>query len=283
MKTALTSLIFFICGITMIINAQIPNPSFENWTGGDPDGWATSNIFPAGIVNITQTTDRHSGTYAVLGEVVDIVGTPMAPFIQSGPGGIGFPISEKYNLMELYYKFTSAEGDKFSVNVALTKNGNTIAQGAVALPADIEVYTLLGIQLDYNINVVPDSAIIQIAITGPVIGSDTHLGSVMFVDDVSFSFSAGIEHPSISDLMVQCYPNPSSDLINILLKGNVSGEVILNVFDVYGKEIKEMAGKTDQNGKNLFQLSVEDLSPGLYFYSINGQNSHYQGKFTVSR
>ncbi|MCX6249856.1 MAG: T9SS type A sorting domain-containing protein [Bacteroidetes bacterium] len=283
MKKSLTFLIAFICCITLTTYAQIPNSGFENWTSGDPDNWATSNAFPAGLVNITQTTDSHTGSFAVRGDVIDFFGTAMGPVIQSGPGATGFAISEQYHSLELYYKFTSIGGDKFSVNVGLEKAGNAIAQGAVALPSTVNTYTHLTVPLNYMTSDVPDLAIIQILITGPVTGSDVHVGSVMFVDDLLFSLSAGIENISGSDLMGKCYPNPSSDVLYIPLFENVSGEVTLTVIDTYGKEVKKMAGQSQQFGTNIFQFSVEDLSSGLYFYSINGQNRHYQGKFTVCR
>jgi hypothetical protein len=283
MKTNLIFLIAFLCGITMKANAQIPNPGFENWTSGDPDGWATSNAFPAGLINITQTTDNHSGSYAVRGEVVNFFGIPVEPAIQSGPGGRGFPISEQYHSLELFYKFTSVGGDKFSVNVGLTKAGNPIAHGAVAPPSTVSTYTQLTVPITYTTNDVPDSAIIQILITGPVTGSDYHVGSVMFVDDLSFSLATGIKNISVSDLIGKCYPNPSADIINIPLNEYVSGEVILNVFDTYGNEVKKIAGQPQQYGIHVFQFSVEDLSSGIYFYSIKGQNRQYDGKFTVSR
>jgi hypothetical protein len=54
MKKTLIFLIAFMCCITLATIAQIPNSGFENWTSGDPDDWATSNIFPVGLVNITQ-------------------------------------------------------------------------------------------------------------------------------------------------------------------------------------------------------------------------------------
>ena len=263
--------------------AQIPNSGFENWTLGDPDGWATSNIFPVGLVNITQTSDNHSGSFALRGEVVNFQSLPMGPMIQSGPGGTGFAISEQYHSFELYYKFTSVDGDKFSVNVGLKKAGNPIAQGAVALPSTISNYTYLSVPLTYTSNEVPDAAVIQLSVTGPVTGSDYHVGSVMFVDDLAFSLSTGIKSNSVSDLNGKCYPNPSSNFISIPLDENISGEVILDVSDAYGKEVKKIAGHPQENGKHIFQFSVKDLSAGLYFYSINGQNRHHQGKFTVSR
>ena len=283
MKKHLIALIAFICGIAMTINAQIPNSGFENWTSGDPDNWATSNAFPAGLINITQTSDSHSGSYAVRGEVINFFGTPMGPVIQSGPGATGFAISEQYHSFELWYKFTSVGSDKFSVNVGLEKAGNPIAQGAVALPATISTYTHITVPLNYITTDVPDLAIIQLSITGPVTGSDVHVGSVMLIDDLSFSLSTGIENNAFSDLPGNCYPDPSTDFINIPFNENISGEVILNVFDPYGKEVKKIAGQLQQYGKNVFQFSVEDLSPGIYFYSINGQNRHYHGKFMVRR
>ena len=283
MKTNLIFLIAFICAITMRANAQIPNPGFENWTSGDPDGWVTSNAFPAGLINVTQTTDNHSGSYALKGEVINFFSAAMGPVIQSGPGGKGFAISEQYHSFNLFYKFTSVGGDKFSVNVGLTKAGNPVAQGAVALPATISAYTQLTVPLTYLTNDVPDSAIIQILITGPVTGSDYHVGSVMFVDDLLFSLVNVFENIPDPDLIVKCYPDPSAGLINIPLHDNVSGEFIINVFDTYGKEVKKITGQSLNNGMNVLQFSAEDLSSGLYFFSINGQNRQYQGKFTVAR
>jgi hypothetical protein len=283
MNKILLSLVALICGIIMITNAQIPNPGFENWTSGDPDGWASSNVFPAGLINITKTSDNHSGSYALRGDVVDFLGTPMAPIIQSGPGATGFPISEKYQSFELYYKFTSIGGDKFSVNVGLEKDGIPIAQGAVALPSDVNTYTYLTVPLNYMIEEVPDLAIIQISITGPITGTDVHIGSVMFLDDLSFSLETGIDNTNVLDLVGKCYPNPSADFINIPLNENIPGEVLIKVFDAFGREVKSMACHQQQSGNKVFQLSVEDLSSGLYFYSINGHGTHYCGKFNVNR
>ena len=283
MKKNLTSFIAFLCCISMTTFAQIPNSGFESWSAGDPDNWATSNAFPAGLVNITQTSDSHSGSSAVRGDVVNFNGTPIGPVIQSGPGATGFAISQQYHSLELYYKFTSVGGDKFSINISLEKAGSPIAQGAVALPATISTYTHLTVSINYMTSDVPDLAIIQISITGPVTGNDVHAGSVMFVDDLSFSLSTGIENTPLSGLNVICFPNPSTDFVNVPLDEPVTGETILTVFDSRGKEIRQTAGLLHQAGKNVFQFSVEDLSPGLFLYAINGENKQYRGKFVVSR
>jgi len=283
MKKILIALTAVLCCHAMAVMAQITNPGFENWTSGDPDGWVTSNAFPAGLVNVTQTTDRHSGSYALRGEVVNLFGTPMGPVIQSGTGGTGFPISEQYHSFELFYKFTSIGGDKFSVNVGLEKAGNPVAQGAAALPATVGSYTHLTVPLTYMTGDVPDLAIIQISITGPVTGSDYHLGSVMFADDLLFSLSTGIDNNSFPGLNRRCFPDPATSIVNIPMSDFVSGASVLTIFDARGREVRHIAIHPQQNGKDVFQFSVEDFPAGLYLYSISGQNRIDRGKFTIAR
>jgi hypothetical protein len=283
MNKSLTVFFAVICSFILTTSAQIPNPGFENWTAGDPNGWATSNVFPAGLVTVTQTSDSHSGSLALRGDVVNFLGTPMAPIIQSGPGGTGFPISERYLSFECWYKFTSVGGDKFSVNIGLEKGGNAIAQGAVALPANVGSYFHLTVPLNYTTSETPDLAIIQISITGPVTGPDVHVGSVMFLDDLVFSLSTGTGTIPGPGLAGNCYPNPASDVLNINTGEQVSGEVTLEVFDVSGKEVKSVRCYPQQNRTGNLQLSVADLAPGLYFYSVSAPNERSQGKFSVKR
>ncbi len=283
MKKILTTLIALLFGITLTISAQIPNPGFENWTAGDPDGWASSNIIPAGLNNITQTTDKHSGSSALRGEVVNFLTQIVGPVIQSGPGGTGFAITEQYLSFDLWYKFTSVGGDKFSVNVILWKGGTPIANGAEALPANVSSYTHLIVPLTYTTNEVPDLAIIQLSITGPVTGNDVHPGSVMFMDDLNFSLVSGTENIPVSDVTGKCYPNPVADILTIRLDENISGDCLLTVLDASGKVVKKIACNPQSFGSKQVQFSVKDLSPGIYFYSLNASNSRYNGKFSVNR
>jgi hypothetical protein len=282
MKKKLLSFSLLLMGIAMIANAQIPNAGFENWTAGDPDGWASSNVPAAGLINVFQTSDKHSGSSALRGEVVTFLTTLMAPIIQSGPGGTGFAISEKYQSLELYYKFTSVGGDMFGVNVALTLGGNPIAQGAVALSATVNDYAHLTVPLTYTTTDVPDAAVIQISIVGPNTGIDFHLGSTMFVDDLLFSLSTGTEDHSSAEPSVKCYPNPACDQINIPFSGKITGECTITVSDIYGKEIKKAIYQAQQSGNCIFQLSVSDLLSGIYFCTISASGRKFSGKFIVA-
>lgn len=283
MKKTQISLIALFCCITMATFAQIPNSGFENWTLGDPDGWVSTNVPEISLVNVSQTTDKHSGVLALRGDVVNFMGAPLAPIIQSGPDATGFPISERYHFFELYYKFTSVGGDKFSVNVAFEKEGSPIAQGAVALPATVGNYTWLSVPMAYTTEEVPDLAIIQLSITGPNTGPDVHVGSVMYIDDLLFTSTTGTTIITVSDLAGKCYPNPSSDMITIPTDNNISGDAVLNVYDVNGNNVTGLLENQGIKRDQPCSFSVRSLSPGLYFYSITGENSQNHGKFTVTR
>jgi hypothetical protein len=283
MKKICTLFFAAVCAMSLTLNAQILNPGFEDWAGGNPVDWATSNAFPASLVNITQTTDANTGMYAVDGIVIELQGTPYGPVIQSGTDATGFPVTEKYQSLTLYYKFKSVEGDKFSVNVALERGGVPIAQGAVAIPTDVDVYKTVTVPLDYTTNEVPDRAYIQISITGPETGNDVHIGSEMIVDDLSFSLTTGnaVIPTPVRDLT--CYPNPATEFVKISLDKAITGNSTLLVSDTYGREVKKMENLSLQPGKKALEVSVLDLPSGIYFFTLTSQTRNYSGKFMIVR
>lgn len=282
MKNIFGFLVAILCE-SGIAFSQIPNPGFENWTNGDPDGWATSNIQGAGIINITQSSDHHGGSYAVKGEIIDFFGTPMLCVLQSGPEGNGFPISESYQALNLYYKFHSEGGDRFSVNIAFEKDGAPIAQGAVSIPTSYSDYTYLSVPMDYQVMETPDTALIQIIIIGPVTGTDVHVGSTMYVDDLSFSLSTGTGNGIEQMPFSACYPNPASQILTIRLQETLPAEAVICIYDIYGRMVKEVVNGSGQELLDEIVLPVQDMSAGLYFYSIKGKDLKVDGKFLVSR
>jgi hypothetical protein len=101
----LSKLIFLTSILVTTLQAQIPNHGFEDWTGGDPDGWLTTN-FPPLIVNVTQTNNSHTGNWAVRGEVIDVM-FPIPPFLNTGSQtSPGFTVNEKFNRIMGYFQFS---------------------------------------------------------------------------------------------------------------------------------------------------------------------------------
>jgi hypothetical protein len=188
---------FFLKNIVVVLAsgaslfAQVPNGGFEIWRDEcTPDAWGTSSICGA-FMPITKTATAHSGSFAVRGEVVQIATVAIHPLLQSGPEGAGFPISERYTSVDAFYRFAPIGGDRFGFNVAFMKGETVVAQGAKFFPATTGAnYEPCSTPMTYFTDDIPDTAIIQVQVIGPVAGDDYHPGSVMYVDDVTFGATA---------------------------------------------------------------------------------------------
>ncbi len=172
------------------VRAQVPNGGFELWTDACTIvDWANSSV--CGVMTpVTKSTAAHSGSFAVRGEVISFFGQAISPVLQSGADATGFPITQRYESVDGFYKFAPVGGDRFGVNVAFEKEGNVVAQGASVFPT-ASAYTAFSVKMVYQTAEVPDTAIIQMQVFGPVTGADYHVGSVMFVDDVTFGSGGG--------------------------------------------------------------------------------------------
>jgi hypothetical protein len=276
MKTPIIILTALLCAITNCAFSQIPNPGFETWTSGNPDGWFVSNI-PGAYTTTTQTSDAHTGTSAAHGEVVSFFSTPQAPIFQSGTDARGFPITQAPSAVGLFYKFTPQGGDRFAVNVAIHSNGNPIGAGAVALPAAISSYTALNVPINYTSTDIPDTAIIQISIIGPN-GADFHLGSAMWVDDLSLSGATNLPKPTHETTPINLFPNPAHDHLQIHFPTTQPGEMY--ILDATGRTLKTTPFDPDGKATHL-QIPVTDLPSGIYNYLIKTNNSQTKGKFSV--
>lgn len=182
--------------VQLPLGAQMLNAGFENWTDCAPDDWATSDVCGF-LTPVTKTTAAHSGSFAARGEVISFAGQKVNPMVQSGPTGEGFAIAERFSSVQGFHTFAPVGGDRIAVNVVVYKDGNVVGQGAVALSTPAAAYTEFTTPINYTTADVPDTAIIQISIVGPVLGSDYHLGSVMQLDDLAFGSGSGGGSPSL--------------------------------------------------------------------------------------
>jgi len=172
------------------VRAQVPNGGFELWPDACTiEGWSSSSVCGV-MAPVTKSTTAHSGSFAVRGEVISFFGSAFAPILQSGADGEGFPITQRHESVDGFYKFAPIGGDRFGVNVAFQKGGSVVAQGVSVFPASA-AYAAFSVKMVYQTAEVPDTAIIQIQVFGPGTGSDYHVGSVVFVDDLTFGTGGG--------------------------------------------------------------------------------------------
>jgi hypothetical protein len=122
-------------------SGQIPNASFESWTGDTLVGWWSNNVSPL-YTTISNSTTAYAGSHAVRGDVVSFYTQVIQPTLQSGSDARGFASTLRPTSFTGYYEFfpAASSGDRFAVNVALYNggvDGTPVAVAASALSATV--------------------------------------------------------------------------------------------------------------------------------------------------
>lgn len=110
---------------------------------------------------------------------------------------------------------------------------------------------------DCNGNMTPD---------WPEENSFTHWG--MWAK-VTVAEDAGVDEQMEKGIRVYNYPNPSSDFTTINFELNNAAQVNLFVSDLSGKQIMSANLGQRNSGKNNYILNTENLSSGIYMYTLD--------------
>jgi hypothetical protein len=79
----------------------------------------------------------------------------------------------------------------------------------------------------------------------------------------------------------QNYPNPFNPVTNINYSLPIESKVSIKIFDITGKEIKEIANDLQMAGNYSVQFNASDLSSGTYFYKITAEGE--RNKFVTTK
>jgi len=66
----------------------------------------------------------------------------------------------------------------------------------------------------------------------------------------------------------QNYPNPFNPTTNISYNLPISGEVVIKIFDVTGREMQTLESGFKQAGQHIINFNASNLPSGVYFYQI---------------
>jgi len=82
---------------------------------------------------------------------------------------------------------------------------------------------------------------------------------------------------------LKLYPNPTSANLNAELDiNNSKDDVIINIFDINGKLIKQENKGKNSKGLQQFKLNVNNFKPGIYIMNINIGGESISNKFVVN-
>jgi hypothetical protein len=106
----------------------------------------------------------------------------------------------------------------------------------------------------------------------------TDRGQVLILDGVGCNIVSNISvddrrrpdevEESISESTVRCFPNPSSDRVNIDVTVDVEGALDITLVDATGRTVSDVFHGTAQIGVSQYTLEAGSLTNGMYFIRI---------------
>jgi hypothetical protein len=263
--------IFLVCVATCSdtsYSQSIPNGGFEQWSGGTPTGWKTSNA-PPSWSNVLQSSTTHGGALAAQGSVVDFSGVNVPPSLLAGADGRGFPIASRPEALHGWYTLNPEGGDGFMVSVALKKNGSAIGAGIIADATVASVFREFVVDIMYGTSDIPDT--VGIAISVMPFNPPHHFGTFFIVDDLSWGPTSGVPVSGgvpLSFGLEQNFPNPFNPTTHIVFHVARSSYVSLKVFDLLGREVAQLVSEDMMPGTYRAALDGAKLPSGGYFYRL---------------
>lgn len=287
----ISTLILLAISILSIKAQQVQNPGFETWSNNFPSGWGSHGemIYNGMGFNPNtdvQTTDSHSGTYAILmqNQYIALAGSYVPGGINTGPIDLGSgqptrgfqaytgePIS-----YEFYYKFNAIGGDSAFTFAFFTKwnsglnKRDTVAAAMSYILGPVNSYTQLSVPVYWLMpGTAPDSIQLYISSSVKRVGSggtQPPVGGQLFVDDVYMMTPTGVT-PLFTETSQDAFPNPASGNIKIVI--NNQGASKLFVYDIAGREIETYVVTAD-----VFNIDLSSYKNGLYIYKVMDINNN---------
>lgn len=275
----------FISMNFLIAQPTIPNNGFETWTDTiTPGSWGTSNMSLGffSFAPVTQTTDKHSGSYAMKLKTINATLIGLLPGIAvtgtfnmlTGVSG-GVPMNVKPESFSGWFKYNNVNGDTMAIIVIMTKwNGtsrDTIGIGGVMTNQTVSAYTPFNQPIQYDPpTVVPDT--FQVICVSSA-GYAPQENSTLYVDDLSFVGTLGEKMP-LAMFMQKVYPNPSDGLFNLTLADNSVYSV--KVYNMMGQKIYEK-----ENVVNQQLIDIKGNPKGVYYIEVSNGEFRRSHKVTI--
>jgi hypothetical protein len=271
---------------------QIPNSSFEIWSGSKPDSWNTSNQnFPliGAITTVSRDmSDPQQGTASAKLTAVKVsipfVGTYNIPGAltlgklnvdlakQSASVTGGYPFVGRPLKLSGYFKYQPVNNDTCLLGLGLFKWNNgkqdTLGFGAIDTFGIINTWTQFEIPIHYLSAATSDTVNILFLNSNPLDGID-HTGTALWVDNLSFDYgSVGIEGlTSVKE--VQIYAEPFNKRLILEFAFDKPENLDISLYSMAGTETNHWKRSVQ---KSTERLDVNNLSPGTYVIRISSGN-----------
>ncbi len=189
----------------------------------------------------------------------------------------GIPFTSTPTDLRGHYKYLPQGGDSCQIAIILTKTNtsthknDTVAFSLFQSNATVAAWTLFDLPLTYKIMEAPDSMSVVIS---SATKAHATLGSIMYVDSIyvkgNVMATTGIDNKD-NNKNVNIYPNPASNIVNVQLNNEITGDATLNIYNSLGKLV---TSKTVDSANSPYSIYITGFQKGFYYVIIS--NNKYQ-------
>jgi hypothetical protein len=107
-------------------------------------------------------------------------------------------------------------------------------------------------------------------------------GSVLYLDKIQLkSQPLGVSILNVTNNTL-VYPDPATDMLNILFSNDLEGQAILKVYDMNGRVVLARcynSGAFSATVTNKITIPVGQLTAGLYYFTVSNNGAQISNKF----
>lgn len=259
-------------------NAQtIPNPNFELWTNGSPNGWMGTGIsqssdFQTGASSVKFTLDTTFGMSFLILNVGNMLATGTVSTYLNGYIKANLSVSDSF-VAEVAYKRNSDQAEAAGVDVtSISRSAWTPFHVTVIKPSG---FTTDSFGIAFVFNAISSSSWVLI--------DNISLSNTAIGNELGASLYSGIKNISKQNINSSIYPNPTNGNAEIDFLLTSSSNINIKIYDVTGRCVKTILNEKKSEGGQKITLNATELRNGIYFYTITGDGFSETKKFVINK
>ncbi len=262
------------------------NTLWVSFQDGDFEDWTNFNLDNAndwtnyGDGEISKTTDKYSGTYAMkLASKDDGTG-----YIETGAAILGdpnvipgMPFTKSVDTLTGYYKYNTPSGtDVGMIIVTLADaNGVPIGNPAIGTLTPAANYSMFELPIAASGGT---PAYMIVYISSSDVSSTGADGSTLYIDNLRLKNSPNSVGRLVNNKdAFTVFPNPARDVLYIKPGIKTVDVTTLHIYDMAGRLVDKYELKNNFSG--VMEVPVNRYTPGIYQYEVQSGDVVTRGKF----
>ncbi len=293
------TLLLFAFAPLLTLNGQVLNAGFETArSNGTAANWETRLMIAAPIgaedscntdAFCTLTNDAYSGKKALLLQNISCYGELVYGRIFATDDipayGPSIPFAGRPDFFSFYYKFFPNAGEGIRMEAILNDAGGAMIGTADTFfyPGTVNTYTRVQVPVQYWDATQPERLFLRFNFVDSLGGNtDMQVGSRLFLDEISTGKQVtGIGERQSWHSMLQCYPVPAGDWVDIRMEDSRQGER-------YALQLTDITGKVIYRKENVvldkpLSIDLRGQVTGIYIVKAGNASRQLTAKFVHIR